>query len=181
MALIDCVECNNKVSEMAKSCPSCGIPIKKSSFESASDLSHLSTIFKTDFWWSAEGRISRSQYIIGSIILFFIFGSIVFIIDFLSEKLISSSCGEYGYYSYDIIEESKKKYYFNEKIESNNRFSTFFINILVLNVKRFKDFGKSGSYIFGLALPIVGFYFLWLLLSRKSDDGKNIYGNSPKF
>ena len=181
MALIDCVECNNKVSEMAKSCPSCGIPIKKSSFESASDLSHLSTIFKTDFWWSAEGRISRSQYIIGSIILFFIFGSIVFIIDFLSEKLISSSCGEYGYYSYDINKECTKTIIgFNFFIKII-LFFTFFYNILVLNVKRFKDFGKSNSYIFGLALPIVGFYFLWLLLSRKSDDGKNIYGNSPKF
>lgn len=181
MALIDCMECQHKVSDQAYSCPKCGFPLKPQPQTTTLTLNKLNTpelkvyksIFNTSFWWSTKGRITRGQFALGFIILILIFGTSVYLIDLVSE-FFSNKCYS-SYYYWECV---------SKVVNTNLLFKiplllTFGYILIALAVKRFHDFGKTGAYFLGLMLPIIGFYFLWILLASPSDEGKNIFGESP--
>jgi uncharacterized membrane protein YhaH (DUF805 family) len=168
MALINCIECDQKISELAKSCPNCGIPISKFSSFDTKNISNLSIIFSRKFWVSFQGRISRPQYISGIIILFFLLISIILFINIFSEKMLSG-CNYYNYY------ECMHSIMVTNVILKIPFIFIFLYSLASISVKRFHDFNKCGYNIFTLAIPIVGFYFLWVLVSTKGDDGFNKY------
>lgn len=51
MALINCPECNNEVSDKAVSCPNCGFPIQEQSFKSASSSIEVNICPKCGHIW----------------------------------------------------------------------------------------------------------------------------------
>lgn len=177
MALIDCIECNKQISDQAMSCPHCGIPRSKiitnvnNSVEIVNKgLSKSKRMFNIGFWFSSKGRISRSQYIIGFIIISAIFLLYNILIDTISESMLNNC--DY--------------YYYNEclgKIIKFNLISKlpiliiYFYIFTILCIKRFHDICKSGYQTFLLLIPIVGFYYLWILLSEKGNDYENMYDN----
>ena len=175
MALINCIECNNQVSDMAKSCPQCGVPIKQISFESISNLSKVVSsntvsMFSLKFWFSSQGRISKSQYLTGFIVLF-----IIYIFANLGTSYIAESIANNCYYvtCYQSVGS-------NMMLVKVLWAFIFLYSHAVLAIKRFHDFNKSGYQVLTLAIPIVGFYFLWVLVSTKSDDGLNKYDENFK-
>lgn len=180
MALIDCVECEHRISDQAFSCPQCGFPMKqqapllKLNHIQKTDVKIYKDIFKASFWWSSEGRITRSQFLIGFILLMMILGASVFVIDYISE-IFSEKCYRSYYYWECVAKVVKVNLFF--KIPLLLCFAYIFIAICV---KRFHDFGKTGAYFLGLFLPIIGFYFLWILLFTQSDENENIFGENPK-
>lgn len=180
MSLISCIECDYKISDQALACPNCGMPNKHSkntiklsnSIESIQNTVISSQNFFTkSFFFSTKGRINRGQYVIGSILLFIAFITISLIFDYFTNSLLRNCFG----YSYYECMSSIVIIGFILKIPF---FILFLYSSITLSVKRFHDFSKSGYSVFLLAIPIVGFYYLWLLLSTKSDDYKNLYDNS---
>lgn len=170
MALINCIECNNQVSDMAKSCPQCGVPIKPASFESISSLSKVASsnaisMFSLKFWFSSQGRLSRSQYLTGFVVLFLIYACANLGTSYIADSIIKGcyyrSCFESVISNMMLV---KVLWAF-----------IFLYSHAVLAIKRFHDFNKSGYQVLTLAIPIVGFYFLWVLVSTKGDDGSNKY------
>ena len=52
-------------------------------------------------------------------------------------------------------------------------------NLAVL-VRRLHDVGKSGWYLLVVLIPIIGFFWLLVLLLTDSNHGENEYGRNPK-
>jgi len=52
-------------------------------------------------------------------------------------------------------------------------------NLAVL-VRRLHDIGKSGWYLFAVLIPVIGFFWLLILLLTDSNPGENEYGINPK-
>ncbi len=52
-------------------------------------------------------------------------------------------------------------------------------NFAVL-VRRLHDIGKSGWYLLVVLIPIIGFFWLLVLLLTDSNHGENEYGVNPK-
>jgi len=52
-------------------------------------------------------------------------------------------------------------------------------NLAVL-VRRLHDIGKSGWYLFAVLIPVIGFFWLLILLLTDSTPGENEYGVNPK-
>lgn len=176
MSLINCIECDNQISDKALSCPHCGIPRSKivtnvhNSVEFVdSSLKQSRHFFSKNFWLSSTGRISRSQYIIGMIIIFLAFLVYIIAINYLSNIMLNDC--NYGYYQQCL----------NSALTTNIILKlpvviiVFYI-FIALSIKRFHDLCKSGYQVFLLAIPIVGFYYLWILLSEKGNNYTNMYG-----
>ena len=66
-----------------------------------------------------------------------------------------------------------------------NRFLMYLLYIptsygmVALAIKRFHDLSKSGWYYLFLLIPIINFYFLYLLYFKKGTQGDNPYGSDP--
>jgi len=176
MALINCSECNNQISDKALSCPHCGIPRSKTvtnvhnSVEFVdSSLKESKQFFSKSFWISSTGRISRSQYIIGMIVIFLAFLVYVIVINYLSNIMLNDC--SYGYYE-QCFESA-----LTINIVLKLPLAIFVLYILtVLSIKRFHDICKNGYQVFLLGIPIIGFYYLWILLSEKGNNYTNMYG-----
>lgn len=174
MALINCLECEKQISDQAISCPHCGIPRSKivSNVHNSiaivdGGLKQSKDFLNKKFWFSSIGRISRSQYIIGFVIIFLSYIGYILFIDMLSDKMVDS-CRSYQCF----------KSVMNLNIIVKLPFFILFIYIFtILTIKRFHDICKSGYQTFLLLIPIVGFYYLFILLSEKGTEHKNMYDN----
>lgn len=176
MTLINCIECDNQISDKALTCPHCGIPRSKivtnvhNSVEFVdSGLKQSRRLFSTKFWFSTIGRISRSQYIIGIILLLSVFFSYNFLIDSFSDYILRNC----DFYDYQRC--LKKVIDINIILKLPIVFIVFYI-FIALSIKRFHDLCKNGYQVLFLAIPIVGFYYLWILLSEKGSNHTNMYG-----
>ncbi|MGM9795020.1 MAG: DUF805 domain-containing protein [Candidatus Aphodosoma sp.] len=54
-----------------------------------------------------------------------------------------------------------------------------FIPHLAVFVRRLHDVGKSGWMFFVSFIPIIGFFWLLILLCKESQEGSNEYGDNP--
>lgn len=178
MALINCLECSSKISDQAVSCPQCGMPHKQNKHITnlSSSIENIGTAvvssqnyFTKSFWLSSKGRISRGQYIFGFIVIFIIFILSIIFINYLSNMMGRDCRGSYDQCMNSIIAT-------NLVLKAPVVFIIIY-SLAVLSIKRFHDFCKSGYNVFLLAIPIIGFYYLWVLLSTKGNDYKNMYDN----
>ena len=51
---------------------------------------------------------------------------------------------------------------------------------LAVAVRRLHDVGKSGWFIFIWIVPLVGPFWLLIILASEGSHGKNVYGENPK-
>ena len=56
-----------------------------------------------------------------------------------------------------------------------------FLPSLAVLIRRLHDVGKSGWFYFIILIPIIGFIWVLVLLTKKGDVGLNLYGPDPKF
>lgn len=176
MTLINCIECDNQISDKALTCPHCGIPRSKivtnvhNSVEFVdSSLKQSRRFFSKNFWFSSTGRISRTQYIIGMIVIFLSFLFYVIAVNYLSNIMLNDC--SYQYYQ-QCLESA-----LTTNIVLKLPLAIFVIYIfIVLSIKRFHDICQSGYQVFLLAIPIYGFYQLWVLLSKEGNNYRNMYG-----
>ena len=83
MALINCVECGKEISDKAKACPHCGMPLKKKGrgFAIASlVLGIIGCVYSLPILIMAFEKIESTKVMIGQAIYFMIFGilSVIF-------------------------------------------------------------------------------------------------------
>lgn len=74
MALINCEECNNKVSSKAKSCPKCGAPIASAS-ETIAAGTQIDTVQETSKKFKLHSIISITLIIFGLVFILPVLGS----------------------------------------------------------------------------------------------------------
>lgn len=55
-----------------------------------------------------------------------------------------------------------------------------FIPGLAVSARRLHDIGKSGRMLLIGLIPVIGFFWLLVLMVRKGEEGENLYGFNPK-
>ena len=57
----------------------------------------------------------------------------------------------------------------------------FFLPWLSLSVRRMHDVNRSGFWLLGYFVPIVGWIILWIVKAQPSQSRSNVYGADPRF
>lgn len=164
MALINCAECDAKISDQARVCPQCGMPqqnkplanLISSTVNEDMYVNAILEIFSKEFFFSADGRVSRLQYA----------ASLGFIL--ISSLIIQSIL-------FSIFDDVEVLAF----ILSLPIGIAAFISFINITIKRLHDLNQSGFLILTMLIPFIGFLpFLWVLFS-KADEGSNQFGKSP--
>lgn len=119
-------------------------------------------LYKPSSLFSIEGRVSRTQYLIGSIIC-----SISTVVGLLLAGLLTLA----------IPPESLLI------LLPISILSTTLIvctcSSIVLTVRRMHDFNRSGWWVIGILVPVIGVFFLWKLVLAPGTQKPNQYGQPP--
>ena len=179
-----CNNCSKQLNVGYVFCDVCGSPVKKlkdnqyqKSYDAAvrldtnnnpSWVNTMNNVENLSFWGyfikcfklyaTSTGRARRKEY--WSFILFIAVISMG--LEYLSELLKGDSNVTIG-----------------NSLQTLFILGSFIPNISVF-ISRMHDIGKSGYNYFGLFLPIFGWIYVVILLTRDSEQGINCYGNSPK-
>lgn len=172
MSLINCSECDKQVSDKARSCPNCGVPLnsislKDFNYKELRFTKKMKQAFKLSFWAFNEDKLSRSEYLAASLVLVIL--SILAILCIVIFSLVSSfivfSPENYNPYSnpYDKLETIK-----------NIAIFLFICTIIAIiagnisiSIKRSKDMGKPNLWKL-LFIPIYNIYISIILLITPS-------------
>lgn len=175
MALVNCLECNAIISNQANSCPQCGIPINNHLSNTNQFGTIVSSIIKSSFFFSSEGRISRLQYAIALILI--VITSVIFSV---SQAAIVHGIEKNFNCSYDYNSGVCDSLIYIFLFITTIPFVILIITGLVnTSIKRLHDMGKNGYYVLTLFIPIIGIFTTIWIIFTEGENQSNQYGLKP--